>query len=297
MRALLVELRPERVEAPLLRAAIALRGPRRFGLERLVHPLMPAVLLRVRGLDELGPDAEADPPHAEGGEPRERGRGERHAVVAADALGEPIRAEEPLEDGPGLRGAHRRQRATGEQIARRAVRDREWEAVAAIARLELPLEVGRPRGVRRQHRCRGTARMPEGALATRARDAAVPLEERRGGARRETWELGLSTRQHGHELLAAPGGMPASQRQQRGDHRGCGRRGRVVRAARALEEPRDALGLIPCPHLVAGLAADSVALAQRGHALVRAPDVGDELQALIHRTDLTPRHRAPRRMP
>jgi hypothetical protein len=61
----LVELGAEGVEAPLLGAAVRLRRARGFGLERLVHALVPAVLLRVPGLDELGPDAESDPPHAQ----------------------------------------------------------------------------------------------------------------------------------------------------------------------------------------------------------------------------------------
>jgi hypothetical protein len=60
VRALLVELLLERPEAPLLPLGRLRRRLRRFGLERAVQPLVPAVLLRVRRLDELGRDPELE---------------------------------------------------------------------------------------------------------------------------------------------------------------------------------------------------------------------------------------------
>src|SRR5882724_10778365 len=60
VRALVVELLPEGIEAALLRGEVAGRWARRLGLQGAVHAFMPAVLLRVAGLDELRQDAQAD---------------------------------------------------------------------------------------------------------------------------------------------------------------------------------------------------------------------------------------------
>src|SRR5256884_9493679 len=76
------------IEAPLLRGEGAPRWARGLGLERLVHPLVPPVLLRMRGLDELRMNAEADPPHGEGREAAQGPRGKRRAVIVADPLWE-----------------------------------------------------------------------------------------------------------------------------------------------------------------------------------------------------------------
>lgn len=62
-----------------------------------MHPLMPSVLLRAGRLDELGTDAEPEPPDAELGQAAER-RGEGRPIVRADALGEPVGAKESAED-------------------------------------------------------------------------------------------------------------------------------------------------------------------------------------------------------
>src|SRR3989441_12104583 len=53
----------EAIEAALLRRQVRLRRAGRRGLQRFVHPLVPPILLRVCRLDQLGPNAEPDPPH------------------------------------------------------------------------------------------------------------------------------------------------------------------------------------------------------------------------------------------
>ncbi len=74
----------------------ALVAERLFGLQRLVHALMPAILHGVRRLDQLGPNAEPHPPDREGREPAERVGSKRLAVVGADPLGQAIAPEQTV---------------------------------------------------------------------------------------------------------------------------------------------------------------------------------------------------------
>ncbi len=62
VRALFVELIAKVIEAPLLAAERGCRRPRGLLLERLVHALVSTVLLGMAGLNQLGVDAESDPP-------------------------------------------------------------------------------------------------------------------------------------------------------------------------------------------------------------------------------------------
>jgi len=75
-------------------------------------------------------------------------RRERHAVVGANREREPKLPEGALEDGLRRDGLRREEPATGEQVARVLIRECEREAVVAVARAELALEVGGPEIVR-----------------------------------------------------------------------------------------------------------------------------------------------------
>ena len=59
MRTFVIELLAETVELALLGLQVAGRWFRGLGLEGLVHALVPAVLLRFAGLDEVRQDAES----------------------------------------------------------------------------------------------------------------------------------------------------------------------------------------------------------------------------------------------
>src|SRR5437016_9130491 len=93
MGPLVIELLAEDVEAALLRRETARGRPGRLRFQRAMHPFMPAVLIRAPGLDELRQDPEADPPRRELRQARQRGGGERHAVVAANPPRQPILVE------------------------------------------------------------------------------------------------------------------------------------------------------------------------------------------------------------
>ena len=63
MRAIVIELVSEEIETPLLSSGIVCWGLGGFVLERFVHALMPAILLRLTGFDEFGAHTELDPPN------------------------------------------------------------------------------------------------------------------------------------------------------------------------------------------------------------------------------------------
>src|SRR3989441_12426407 len=69
VRPLVVVAVAEPIKAALLGGQRAPRWPRGLGLECLMHPLVPAILLGVSGLDQLRPNPEPDPPHRERREP------------------------------------------------------------------------------------------------------------------------------------------------------------------------------------------------------------------------------------
>ena len=163
-----IEFLDEVVEAGLLLQAVHSGRSGGFFLQREMHALVAAVLLRVAGLDALDGDAEPEPPDRELGEVEEAVRaGERHAIVGADRLGQAALLEELLEGGDGEVFAGRFKRLAEQQIARGVVGDGQRIAVPAVAELELALEVGAPevvgRGARRQRRASGAVPRPAGA--------------------------------------------------------------------------------------------------------------------------------------
>jgi hypothetical protein len=169
-----VVLAPEGIEAALLVPAGRGRGARRRPLERPVHPLVAAVLLRLARLDQLGIDPQPHPPDAELGEAAERPGGKRDAVVGTEDFRESVLSEQPLEDGPALSVGGAGEAATGEQVPAEAVLDGERVAVAPVAGLKLPLEVGRPDPVGRDHRGQGPAGMAGIAAAPARIHEPVP---------------------------------------------------------------------------------------------------------------------------
>src|SRR5438876_5455700 len=102
VRPLVVELRAKDIEAPLLSGEAARGWPGRLRLQRAMHPFMPAILIRATGLDELRQDSEADPPRRELRQARQRGGGERHAVVAANPPRQPILVKMGLASSPAV---------------------------------------------------------------------------------------------------------------------------------------------------------------------------------------------------
>jgi len=90
VRAFGIELHLEGVELSLLLQEVGAGGSGGFFLQRQVHALMAAVLLRVTGLYALNADAQSQPPDRQTREVEKTvGRSERHAVIGTNRLGQP----------------------------------------------------------------------------------------------------------------------------------------------------------------------------------------------------------------
>lgn len=135
MGPLAIERVDERIEARLLQEHIRRGGLDRFVLQRQVHPLVPAVLLRMARFDPLDLNPQPQPPDGQFAEAVERVRGrERHAIVGANRAGQPEVLERPFEDGEGellLRG---RERLARQEVATGEVGDRQRDSSSADPR-------------------------------------------------------------------------------------------------------------------------------------------------------------------
>ncbi len=108
-------------------------------------PLVAPVLLGMPGRDALEADAQAQPPHGEFAQTIQRmRRGERHAVIGADRVGQSKVLERALEHREGIALARAGLRFTGNQVAAREIGDRQRIAIAMIAEEKLALVVGAP---------------------------------------------------------------------------------------------------------------------------------------------------------
>jgi hypothetical protein len=144
-----IELVSEGVEAGLLLETVETWWPGCFGLQREVHALVAAVLLGLAGLDALDGNAEPEPPDGELGEIEQRiGTSEGDAIVGANGRRQAALDKQLLEGGECEVLAGGLQSFAQEQEARGMVGDGERVAIAAVAELELALEVGAPKVVR-----------------------------------------------------------------------------------------------------------------------------------------------------
>src|ERR1700730_8232728 len=113
--------------------------PSRFSglqLQRQMHALMAAVLLRAAWFDALDLDAEPEPPDGELGEVEEGIRtGEGNAVIGADGLGQSELLENGLEHGKSIGFPCGGERLAGEGVAAGEVSDCQRIAIAPVGDL------------------------------------------------------------------------------------------------------------------------------------------------------------------
>src|SRR4051794_4107487 len=117
VRSLLVEGGAECIEAPLLLAQRCRRRARGVLLEREVHALVPAILLRTAWLDPLRQHAGLDQPPPEPRQPARRHTGERRAVIGAHYPWQAELKERRLKDRPHLLAVDPLQRLQSQDIA------------------------------------------------------------------------------------------------------------------------------------------------------------------------------------
>src|SRR5262245_53591960 len=99
MRPFFVVRETEAIEGSLLGSQRGAGWPNRIGLERLVHALVGAVLLRLARKDPLVLNPQPHPPHIQLRQSVDTRRRERDAIVGADRARQTILAKEPVEDG------------------------------------------------------------------------------------------------------------------------------------------------------------------------------------------------------
>src|SRR5260370_1778403 len=81
------------VQRPLLLAPVGRRRLSRLLLQRAIHALVPALLLRMSPIDPFRHDPQLDPPHRPPRQPGHRPRSKRRAVIGADGLRHAVLAE------------------------------------------------------------------------------------------------------------------------------------------------------------------------------------------------------------
>lgn len=290
MRSEVVELVAEAREAPLLGREGRRRRPGGFSLQGSMHAFMATVLFGMRGLDELGGDAETDPPDGESRQAAERAGGERDPVVGADDLREAVCLEQAPEDRVG--GCVRRggEALAPEQVSAEAIGDREGETGGPTAGPELAFEIGGPDFVGSRHRGLRPSWVAEAAPTAPCGHQAVALQDVAGGAPRRPGVTRIASFENGQELLGAPRRMMAASFEQCSHDLGWGFERTAVRPSGPVVEGARAFGLIALDPLVAGFPADVETLAEFGQTEQLAAVIGNELGSLIHRRRLAPRH-------
>ncbi len=220
MGALVIVALAEGVEARLLGSRVRRRRCRRVLLQRPVHALVTAVLLRAARSDPLEPDAELQPVRRKPAQAARAGARKRRPVVAADRLRQPVPAQQPLDHRPHPR-LRRRNDHAGQKIAAVGIAHRQRIAALPVPRRKPALEVDAPGVVGRLNRRKG--RSPA-APADAAADAAPPIPPAATDRR--------SSRPP--EPPAPDGAADASPRRSlRGPQVGCARRKATISSARS----------------------------------------------------------------
>ena len=254
---------------------------------------MAAVLLGCARRDELGADAQADPPGREVRESTQGVGGQGHPVVGTDALGYTARVDAAGEHGLGFSHTGGGESRTAEAHAAVAIGHRPGITVQAVPGVTLAVAIGTPPLVGRSEPRGRLARMAEAATVTCLRDQAAAAHDSadRGAPRprpaRMPWVherpqcLGAACRvptTHLHD------GLDAVRR-------------RLLRAAawgaRTSLQPWGSGGEIALKPLGARLTTDAVPRAQRSDRPRSSQVVSHAWEVLVHGSCVSPGHGAP----
>ncbi len=190
------------IEADLLFGCVGGRWAGRLFLQGAMHALVPPILLRRSGKDEVRFDAELEPPGRQPGQPPRTGRPERCSIIAADRKRQPVGSKGRREGR--LNTLDRRLRDPNvKQKAAMAVGQRQGIDLALIGGTEPALEVGRPLVVGSRHTRKWASLINRSAPALHRRNQPGLLENvaDRGGSR--PTHLGSSAAEY-HQQLTPP---------------------------------------------------------------------------------------------
>ncbi len=281
----------EHVKGPLL------LGERRLGracgvfFQRAMQPLVPAVLLRLAGIDPLGAHAKLDPPHGKPRKPARADRSERRPVVRADRKRQTELAKRRVEGVPHAIPVGLSHGLAAQEIAAHRVADRQGIAALTLAGAKPALEVGAPHRIGRldrlEWRSKGRTAPPRPA---RLREPllAQPVADRADRRRRK---IRPALGKLAAKLLGTPRGLALAQAQSRRHQLLLARSAMAVRRPAAVFQPLEALGPITLKPLIAGLAADPELDAELAHHRLLLARRRHKSHLLIHHPGLSPRHR------
>lgn len=279
----MVEEVPEGVEFLLLPGAIGRGRPRCPALQGPVHPLVTGVLFGMSRLDELGVNAQADPPDGEPGQSPQRGGGKGGAVVGTDDRGQSELAEEEFENGKGIVVAGGQESLAGEQVSGKAVGDGQGITVQPVAGLKVPLEIGSPDFIGFGHGGKRPTGMADLATPARRGDQPVSLEDVGSRADGGQFPVGMAFLNEFQEFFGSHVGMSPPGLEDCVFDLRRGGVGATIRTVRQLEESFGTFFFVPFDPFVAGFPADAEAVAQIGHGKQVQGMVGDEANFFIHR--------------
>lgn len=186
-----------------------------------MHAFMTPGLLWVSRLDQLGRDAETDPPDREQRQAAERGGREGHAVVGADDPREAEFLEEAHEDRPGIQVSGGVEPLAAQEKTADAIHNGERITIEPVSSAELALEVSRPDLVRFGHGSVGAPWVSRTGAASAFGDQAGPREDVAASASRRPFPIGVVWGENLEELFHSPAGVSlAGLDQSRHDARG-----------------------------------------------------------------------------
>src|SRR6266700_2308665 len=267
----LIVFLPKAIQRLLLLAAIARRRLRGLGFQRAMHTLVPAVLLRMPGLDALGHDAQLDPPHRQTRQPGQRPRSKRRAGVGADGLRQAVLAESRFKNGLHAPGVGLLHRLTAQQLPAVRIGDRQRINALSIRGVEPAFEISAPHTVGFLRLRQGFA-VRRGAQALLARhDQTFALQD----ALQLSWPPAhVRLPEFQNHLLDLLGGLVVV----------------TVGGAAVLPQSDQAVGPVaPQPH-VPGLACDPVLLTEFLHGLFAQIVLTNKSKLFFHYTARFPWH-------
>ncbi len=292
VRALLVVVPAEGVEAGLLFVGIARRRTRGLRLQGAMHPLMAAIVLRRSRADEAQPNAKPQPPRRQSCQPAGSGTAEWRSIVAADRSRQSIASEGPLKHWTSSLDRLRRDLDFDQKTAV-TVRHGQGIDPLLVQRAEPPFEVHAPFVVGGlDFRKWLFSRVDRLSPPLDRLDQVGPLEDvadRRGRrpARPRPLVLELSQQlartqirkllSHLHDLVHRPRSSPMRATQ-------CG--------MRAVHKPALLAAGAPLTPFIKGVAANSVAATQFRHAPIPRLIIRQHQDPLFHATSFPKRHRS-----